>query len=100
MTRRPDQDNRRPQTAMTTFLLNPYDTKLDLTDKEDRKLYQEACRGLQETDRFNGKREIYSNFVKLMEKQLQDTRLMECLMIPTTWNDTAASAEDKKIPTD
>ena len=33
-----------------------------------------------------------------MEKQLEDTMLMGCLMIPTTWNDVAVSAEYKKIP--
>ena len=83
---------------MTTFLLNPYDAKLDLTDKEDRKLYQEACQGLKEADRFSGKREEYTNFVKLIEKQLHDTRLMECLLTPTTWDVAATSIEDKKIP--
>ena len=29
-----------------TFVLNPYDRVLDLNDKEDRKLFDVACKGL------------------------------------------------------
>ena len=60
---------------MTTFLLNPYDAPLDLSDKEDRKLYQDACKGLLEEDRFDGKRESYPSFVKLIEQKLLDVRV-------------------------
>ena len=52
---------------MSSFLLNPYDTTLHLQNKEDRKLFQDACKGLKEKDQFGGRIELYSDFVKLIE---------------------------------
>ena len=68
---------------MSKFLLNPYDTPMDLTDKDDQKLYQEACKGLKEKKLFDGKKENYSNFIKLIEKVLSATRLTDALKINT-----------------
>ena len=83
---------------MPKFLLNPYDAPLDLTDKDDRKLYQEACKGLKDKDLFDGKRENYSNFIKLIEKDLSATRLLDSLKINTVWDITAPSAAGRRIP--
>ena len=83
---------------MTTFLLNLYDTPLDFTDKEDRKLYQEACKGLKGEDKFDGKHENCSNFVKLIEQQLQDVRVMEALNTPTRWDTSASNPDDRRLP--
>ena len=67
-----------------TFLLNPYDAKLDLAgSKDDRKLFQEACKGLEGSDKFSGKKTTYNDFVKLIGKSFEDVRVMETLMIPT-----------------
>ena len=82
----------------TPFLFNPYDATLDLTDKDDRKLYQEACKGLSKDDRFDGKRENYPNFVKLLEQQLQDVRVMETLEVPTAWDSSATNPDDQRLP--
>ena len=71
---------------MATFILNPYDVPLVLSDKEDRKLFTEASKGLKEKDMFNGKRENYGNFVKLIEKDFENTRIMESLEIAVFWN--------------
>ena len=66
---------------MTTFLLNSHDVKLDLTDKGHRRLYQDACKVLLEANRFDGRRENYKNFVKLIEKEFKKTHMMEVLKI-------------------
>ena len=80
---------------MTTFLLSPYDVPLNLADKDDRKLYQEACKGLNGKDRFDGKGENYSDFLKLIEQQLQDVRVMKTLKIPTGWDTSVTSPNDR-----
>ena len=67
------------------FLINPYDADLNLADKDDRKLFKDGCSGLKEGDLFDGKKENYVNFTKLLEKELESVRLMECLKIPTEW---------------
>ena len=67
------------------FLINPYDADLNLADKDDRKLFKDGCVGLKEADLFDGKKENYVNFTKLLENELETVRLMECLKIPTEW---------------
>ena len=67
------------------FLINPYDADLNLADKDDRKLFKDGCAGLKEADLFDGKKENYVNFTKLLENELESVRLMECLKIPTEW---------------
>ena len=81
-----------------TFLLNPYDATLDLTDKDDRNLYQEGCKGLKDKDTFNGKKENYSSFVKLIERDFNGNRTMEALKVCTAWNSQASDSKDKRIP--
>ena len=58
---------------MVTFILNPYETVLDLTKKEDRKLFLDAWKWLPERNKFDGKRENFGNFAKLLEQQLNST---------------------------
>ena len=84
---------------MAAFLLNPYDSELDLTNKDDRKLYENACKGLKEDSLFNGKRENYSNFVKLIEKEFKNTRMMEALEISREWDDLATAVENRRLVT-
>ena len=81
---------------MAAFLLNPYDGNLDLSDKGDRKLYADACKGLPESNRFDGKRENYKNFVKLIEKDFKKTRVMEVLEIGVEWDSDAQTPEGKR----
>ena len=46
---------------MTTFLLNPYDADLDLANKDDRKLFQDASKGFSAKEEiFDGKKENFS----------------------------------------
>ena len=81
-----------------TFVLNPYDKALDLTDKEDRKLFTEGCKGIKEEDLFDGKKQNYGDFVKLIEEGLNDTRTMEALEINTKWADGGDVDAAKRIP--
>ena len=71
---------------MTTFLTNPYDTPLNLGDKNDRKLFAEACRVLKEKDTFDGSKTGYNNFVKLIKYKLESTRTTGVLEIFIKWN--------------
>ena len=65
------------------FILNPYDANLELTNRDYRKLFQDACKGLKDEDRFTGKKAEYHNFSKMIEKSFEDLRVMEALNIPT-----------------
>ena len=84
---------------MSGFLLNPYDASLDLSNKDDRKLYHDACKGLPEKCQFDGKKENFQDFIKLIEKEFKKTRVMEALEISTEWDDSASDIESKKMPT-
>ena len=58
---------------MTTFLLNPYDADLDLSDKDDRKLFQEGSKGIKSTNKdecilFDGKKANFNKFSKIIGK--------------------------------
>ena len=44
------------------FLTSPYDALFDLINKNDRKLFEEACKGLDKEDRFDGSLETYYVF--------------------------------------
>ena len=82
---------------MNTFMLNPYDGELDLANKDDRKLYHDGCKGLQEANRFDGRREKYKDFVKLIEQDFKRTRVMEVLGVGVEWNDQAPTTEGKRL---
>ena len=82
----------------TAFLLNPYKADLDLSDKDDRKLFAEASKGLKEENLFDGKRENFSTFSKLIEKEFHDVRIMQCLNVPTLWNVGAGTAAERQTP--
>ena len=81
---------------MSTFLLNPYDATLNLNNKDDRKLFQDACKGLKEKDLYGGERDKYSDFVKLIEKHFNATRVMQALQIATKWKDDASTTEEQQ----
>ena len=66
------------------FILNPYDANLDLAEsKDDRKLFQETCKGLEGSDKFSGKKTTYNDFATLLGKFFGNVRVMETLMILT-----------------
>ena len=64
---------------MPTFMFNPYDGDLNLSDKDDRTLYQDACKGLPDDNKFDGMKEKYGDFVKLIQRDFLKTRMMETL---------------------
>ena len=84
---------------MSAFLLNPYDGDLDLSNKDDRKLYQDACKGLAKENLFDGKKQNFQDFAKLLEVDFKKTRVMEALEISTKWNESASNEEERKLPT-
>ena len=57
------------------FLLNPYNDELDLSDKEDQKLFQDGSKGIKSTDKdkcvlFYGKKENFNMFLKIHRKRI------------------------------
>jgi len=68
---------------------------LDLTDKEDRKLFNDACRGLEKEDRFDGTLSQSSQFLKLIGKELEDFRLDEIFIVAVKWDSSTAAP---KVP--
>ena len=86
-------------TAMSSFLLNLCNVILSLVDKNNRKLFQEGCKGLKESDIFNGKKQDYGNFVKIIKRDLSCTSTMKALKIITKWDTRGSTDEVKRIPT-
>ena len=68
-----------------TFLLNPYDKKLDLGTKGRLQLYGTAKKGLEKEARYDGTKKTYSVFMKLIGKVFKTFRLMDILKVPTEW---------------
>ena len=85
--------------AMAT-IFNPYDAVLDLRNKDDRKLFLDASKGLAESNLYDGSESKYSDFVKDMEKPFNDVRVMEVLKVPTKWDNDAATVEGKRVVTE
>ena len=53
---------------------------------------------MKDEDRFDGKRENYGDFTKLIEQQLQDVKVMETLQIPTECDSSASDVNNKRLP--
>eukprot|EP00957_Ditylum_brightwellii_P208060 15355667-Ditylum_brightwellii.AAC.1 len=71
---------------MMSFILNPYDNALDLSDKDDRKLSKTRYKGLESAQRFDGRKESFNNFAKVVSHQIKKVRLTEALEIATDWD--------------
>ena len=67
------------------FALNPYDKAFEISTQKGLRIYGEARKGLEKEDRFDGTKEKYSKFVKLMSKAFKTYRIMEILKVPTKW---------------
>ena len=78
------QEKRSAKRSMT-FLLNPYDKKLDLGTKGRLQLYGTAKKGLEKEARYDGTKKTYSVFMKLIGKVFKTFRLMDILKVPTEW---------------
>eukprot|EP00957_Ditylum_brightwellii_P143006 10896328-Ditylum_brightwellii.AAC.1 len=77
------------------FLLNPFDATLDLSDKEDRKLFKAGTKGLSNSIKLTGEKEKFNNFRKLIGERIRKVRLMEALDVLTKWE----AGADPKNPT-
>ena len=67
--------HRRPVRQNMDFVTSLCDHPLDLSKREDRKLHEDACRGLEKESRFDGSSANSSKFLKLIGKELDDCRL-------------------------
>ena len=62
------------------FMLNPYEKELDLTNKGDLKLHENACKGVNNFT-FDGNIENSIKFSKLIGKHLEDCCLKDIFEI-------------------
>eukprot|EP00957_Ditylum_brightwellii_P117591 8968128-Ditylum_brightwellii.AAC.1 len=69
-----------------SFILNPYNNTLDLSDKDDRKLFLTGSKGLETAQRFDGEKESFSDFAKLVGHRIKNVILAEVLEITTEWD--------------
>jgi len=85
-----------PIPTMAAFFVNPYSQVLNLSDKSYLKLYTDGCKGLERKIKFDGKRENFNDFVKLISQKMSNRKVKECLAIATEW---ATSGENPEQPT-
>eukprot|EP00957_Ditylum_brightwellii_P188972 14385588-Ditylum_brightwellii.AAC.1 len=52
------------------FLLNPFDAALNLSNKEDRKLFKAGTKGLSNNLKLTGKKEKFNGFRKLIGERI------------------------------
>ena len=83
--------------TIATFKTNSYDRLLNLDKVSDLKLYKEAVKGLEKDDKFDGKKEHFDTFQKLMGKSFREVKCMEGLLIPTEWDSTNADDAAKRL---
>ena len=65
------------------FIISHYDQVLDLTDKSHLKLFTDGCKGLPTEVKFNGTREKYGDFAKLIGKAMDTRRVKDILKVAT-----------------
>eukprot|EP00957_Ditylum_brightwellii_P158387 12055231-Ditylum_brightwellii.AAC.1 len=80
-----------------SFILNPYNTDLNLNNKDDRKLFAEATKGLPEGRKFDGKIESFPNIAKFVGHLLRDFRLEEILRVAVKWSNATNVKDPSKI---
>eukprot|EP00957_Ditylum_brightwellii_P106423 8119336-Ditylum_brightwellii.AAC.1 len=76
---------------MATFILNPYNGDINLSNKEERKLYNTGCTGVKKEQRFDRSKERFSDFQKLIGHQMNNLCMMEILDVTVAW-DAATTA--------
>ena len=84
---------------MSSFILNPYDTKLDLANKDDRKLYQDACKGLTKENQFDGQKKNIKTSSNSLKNISRERRYWRYWKIIVAWDNTASDPEAQKLPT-
>ena len=78
----PRRHSRPPKPKM--FLLNPYDADLDISNKDDKKLFLETYKGIPEFE-FGGEKNKIIEFLKLLKVGLDNCQLSETFSIATKW---------------
>eukprot|EP00957_Ditylum_brightwellii_P126750 9661420-Ditylum_brightwellii.AAC.1 len=73
------------------FILNPYNNVLDPFSKDNMKLFKTGSKGPKEAQRFDGRKELFNNFTKLMSHKIEKVRLNK-LLKNAMERDTSAAA--------
>ena len=85
-----------PIPTMAAFFLNPYSQVLNLSDKSHLKLYTDGCKGLEKDLEFDGKRENFNDFDKLIRQKMSNRKVKECFIIATEWETTGTVPEQPR----
>ena len=64
------------------------------------KTFLQDCKGLEDDDKFSGKKAEYNDFAKLIGKSFEDVRLMQTLLIPTIWDTANEDVGLQRLPTE
>eukprot|EP00957_Ditylum_brightwellii_P009215 697407-Ditylum_brightwellii.AAC.1 len=79
---------------MATFILNPYDGDIDLSNKEGRKLYNAGCTGVKKEQRFDGSKERFSDFQKMIRHQMNNLCMMDVMNVAVAWDATTPAPQN------
>eukprot|EP00957_Ditylum_brightwellii_P156813 11935471-Ditylum_brightwellii.AAC.2 len=79
------------------FTLNPYTADLKLGNKDDKKLFAEATKGLGKKQKFDGRKESLPDFSKLIGYLIQEFRLKDILKMAIKWNNAAIVQDPSKF---
>ena len=78
------------------FMINPYDRTVDLSDKDDKKLFEVGSEGLVNEDKFDGKAENAQGFLKLIRNRTGEFKLRDVFKVSSEWD---MSTTAPRVPT-
>eukprot|EP00957_Ditylum_brightwellii_P054133 4100179-Ditylum_brightwellii.AAC.1 len=67
-----------------SFILNPHNNILDLSNRNNRELFETGSKGLEDAQRFDGRKESFNNFAKLVSHQIKKDSPAAVLRSPKT----------------
>ena len=70
---------------------------MNLSDNSQLKLYTDGCKGLEKELKFDGKRENFNDFVKLISQKMSNRKVKECLSIATEWTTSGTNPEQPTV---
>eukprot|EP00957_Ditylum_brightwellii_P038445 2906116-Ditylum_brightwellii.AAC.1 len=73
---------------------------MNLSNKEDKKLFDAGTKGLSDDLNLTDKKERFNNFRNLVDKRIQKVRLIEALNVSTKWEVGVDTKNPMKVVND
>ena len=86
-----------PLARKMVYLLSSYNQVLDLTDSGHLKLYNVVITGLKKEQCFDGNKENFRSFEKIMEEKLDTYGLRNIFNIPSKWTPGNKNPQEKDV---